>query len=192
MKKIIILCVLLILLSCSGQHKSNDNQLWEPQSETALVSVQQNTKSYDGVEIMNTAFVGKWRVGLWDNVSSHSNLDIYLDVSEDGSFQFSVPDNIQKDVEDYLKSNFSVDCKKGKQIRGKVKCYDEWLARGEGPDGSYVVGFFDENNNLIKYFSFVYCEINNNQFTLDKINEDGIGFELTPIPLRVFKDSSFQ
>lgn len=190
MKKIYWLVLFFLgvgVLACMKRCHNTKETQWYPNPKT-IISPAQNTKTWSGEEIENTALAGKWRVSLCDNNPAHSQLGIYLTVCDDGDFSLTINNDVDDEAENYFKTTFSEQCARGKTLSGFVKCYDEWCAEGNGPDGSYVVGFFDNDSTLFNYYAFVYCQINNNQFTLDKLQEDGIGFELIPIPERTLKE----
>ena len=158
--------------------------------DSLMISPDHNMKTWTGKEIKNTALMGKWKMVSRVN-DNYESPDILLTVNRDGKFTLSIPDDTDEETIEVFNNHFSTIYEKGKSFNGLVKCYDLWCAGGEGPDGSYVVGFFDQNGNPMHYYGFVYCQINNNEFTFDEIQGNNIYWDLIPIPLRKFDEIKY-
>lgn len=162
---------------------NENNQIeekWVP-NDSALMSPSNNMKTWDGKEVKNTSIVGSWII------ENDAKKDLIIKVNKDATFSLSIPNDIDDETLDKLRKYFLRSYDKGNTYKGSMKCYDIWCAEGEGPDASCAVGFFDSNGDLMNYYAFVYCQINDNEFTLDKMEGSGIIWYLHPIPQRKFK-----
>ena len=177
-KTLIILSLLLftciLLLICkrfSGtliQTDNDYNYTWPP-ADSLLIPPTRNMKTWPGKEIPNTSLVGKWRFDTDMSLVEESKIEMYLTVDKEGNFTISIPDNIDNERKNELRKYFSKEYAKGGKYEGTVRCYDIWCAEGSGPDGCYVVGFYDKDGILMHHYAFVYCQINNNEFTLGNV-----------------------
>jgi hypothetical protein len=173
----------------SSYESSNKIEEWTPDPDMMEISPLENMKTYGGKEIKNTALVGRWNVELRiPNDNEDSLAGIIFQVNKDKKFTLTIPSSISNTQIEYLKKCFSNECKKGMTFEGTVKCYDTWCAEGEGPDGSYAIELYDNNGKKIHSYAFVYCQINDNEFTLDELQGSGIAMSLVPTPLRKFKE----
>ena len=195
MKKILILSLLVVTMQAckqtpkptevEGVNGNNQNvEKWGPNDST-LMSPSNDMKTWNGKEVKNTSIVGSWRI------ENEAQKDLILKINKEGKFSLSIPNDIDNETLGKLKKYFSQSYDKGNTYEGFLKCYDIWCAGGEGPDASCAVGFFDSNDNLMNYYAFVYCQINDNEFSLDEIEGSGIIWYLHPIPLRKFKKLKF-
>lgn len=161
-----------------------EKHVWNPDPSTEMPCTQ-DMKTWTGKPVKNTALAGKWYVDTRRAGSTPKGIS--LDVGKDGCFKISLSSKISDEELHLIQGCFSERCQKGGELKGHVRCHDNWCAGGEGPDASCEVGFFDENGKYLNAFAFVYCQINDNEFTFDNLWGSNIFFSLIPATRRSFK-----
>ena len=92
----------------------------------------------------------------------------YIDFKKDGSFELSVTESVCSELKHQIKDLFGAEYTKPGLHHGKYKCYDA-LWCGCTCDGSYGVVLFDEKGKELCRYAFVFVEVNDNEFSLDKV-----------------------
>ena len=183
-RKILILVVLAALAGC---HSNNASQKaapkfarWELDSLTEISPMTPvETEGLKGTHLAQkwsmTVMVDGFTSTEYPDGSSvtapnQSEIDKrqYIDFKKDGSFELSVTESVSPELLGKIKELFGAEYARPGLHRGTYKCYDT-LWSGSTCNGSYGVVLFDEGGKELCRYAFVYVEVHDEEFSLDKV-----------------------
>ena len=185
-RNLLIFIIFATLASCQSNNSSQKEIPAEWQIDSLTEISPMTPVETDGLK--GTQLAQKWSLtvmvegrhtthfpdGSSVNAPNQSKIDKnqYIDFKKDGSFVLSVTESACSELKNKIKEMFGTKYTKPGLHRGTYKCYDVvWT--DSTCNGSYGVVLFDEEDKELCRYAFVFVEVNDQEFTLDKVELKG-------------------